>query len=252
MKNTVFDDGPTTIRVPAARVAIGAAMAALVCLASLHVLSPEFDPAWRMVSEYANGRHGWVLSLMFACWGLSTLALAYSIRSQLRTIPARVGLALLVLAGIGEAMAAVFDLNQVALHNVAGVLGIGCLPIAAVLISVRLGRIEPWLQSRTALLVSANLTWISLILLAASFVVMVGTFVETGLPTPAQAPRVLPPGVIGLVGWTNRLLVLNYCAWVITVAWVGIKLRVQNPRRRQLEPLAASRVRRSPESTLIP
>jgi len=43
---------------PAARLAIAAAAAALLLLASLRVLSPEFDPSWRMVSEYANGHYG--------------------------------------------------------------------------------------------------------------------------------------------------------------------------------------------------
>jgi hypothetical protein len=239
MKDSVSDDGVSTISLPAARVAIGAAFAALLLLASLHVLSPEFDPTWRMVSEYANGQYGWVLSLMFACWGLSSCALAYVIRSQVRSIPAKVGLALLALAGIGEAMAAVFDLNHVVLHNVAGVLGIGGLPIAAMLISIRLGRTTHWSPSRRALLLTANLTWLSLVLLAASFVVLVGTFMASGVATPAQPPKVLPQGVIGIVGWANRLLVLCYCIWAVTVAWEGIKLGGQSAGGRQVEPLAA-------------
>jgi hypothetical protein len=40
--------------------AIAAAAAQVLLLASLHVLSPEFDPAWRVVSEYVNGGYGWV------------------------------------------------------------------------------------------------------------------------------------------------------------------------------------------------
>lgn len=227
MKRVVSHGGVSTIELPAARLAIVAAVAALLFLTSLHALSPEFDPAWRMVSEYANGHYSFVLSLMFACWGLSSCALAYAIRSQATTIPAKVGLALLVLAGIGQALAAAFDLNQVVLHNVAGLLGIGCFPVAAVLISGRLGRTGDRSESKKALLLTANLTWISVIVLAATFVVMVSTFMATGAPTPAQAPKVLPPGVIGLVGWANRLLVLAYCIWTITVAWEGIKRSAQ-------------------------
>ena len=45
--------------------AIGISVAVLVLLAILHILSPEFNPAWRMVSEYANGKYAWVLSLLF-------------------------------------------------------------------------------------------------------------------------------------------------------------------------------------------
>ena len=33
--------------------------ATILLLAALHVLSPEFDPSWRTVSEYAFGHYGW-------------------------------------------------------------------------------------------------------------------------------------------------------------------------------------------------
>lgn len=241
VKQVVFDDNVPTISPTAARLAIGAAVAALLFLASLHVLSPEFNPAWRMVSEYANGRYSWILSLMFACWGLSSFALACAIRSQARTAPARVGLILLVIAGIGEAMAAIFDLNHVVLHNVAGLLGMGGLPIAALLISVSLSRIRAWSASRRTLLLTANLTWLSVVLLVAAFVLMVTTFMATGAPTPAQAPKVLPPGVIGVVGWANRLLVLSYCVWVIAVAREAIKVSGQEAVRRHVDRIPAVR-----------
>lgn len=224
MKTLDSEKGVATISTSAAGVAIGGTVASLVFLAALHVLSPEFDPAWRMVSEYANGHYAWLLSLMFACWGISTGALAYAIRRQLRSMAARIGLGLLVLAGIGETMAAVFDLNNITMHNVAGIFGMGCLPIAAMIISTRLGRTSAWSGARRSLLVSANLTWISVLLLGASFVLMVGTFMTTGLPTPAQPPRVLPAGVIGLVGYANRLLVLCDYVWVTVVACQAIRL----------------------------
>lgn len=68
-----------------ARLAIAAAAATLLLLAGLHVLSPELDPSWRMVSEYANGRYGWVLSLMFVSWALSSWALAFAMWSHVKT-----------------------------------------------------------------------------------------------------------------------------------------------------------------------
>jgi hypothetical protein len=59
------------IEVTAARWPIAASTAAILFLASVHIRSPEFDPAFRMGSEYANGHYGWVVSLMLASWGLS-------------------------------------------------------------------------------------------------------------------------------------------------------------------------------------
>ena len=202
----------------AASLAIVAAGAALLLLAGLHILSPEFDPSWRVVSEYANGRYGWLLSLMFASWAVSSFALAFAIRSRVRTHGGRIGLGFLVLAGVGQAMAAVFDINH-PLHDLAGVLGIGGLPVAAMLISVSLIRTQPWFASRKALLWTANLTWVSVVLMAATFAIMIATYLSAGGDMTAKVVTALPPGVLGLVGWTNRLLIVAYCAWVITVAW---------------------------------
>ena len=55
MEDVVVNSDTSKISVPVARLSIAAAVVVLLLLASLHVLSPEFDPSWRMVSEYANG-----------------------------------------------------------------------------------------------------------------------------------------------------------------------------------------------------
>ena len=213
----------------AARLAIAAAVVVLLLLAGLHGLSPEFDPSWRMVSEYATGRYGWVLSLMFVLWALSSWALAFAIWPQLKTIAGRIGLAFLIAAGVGEAMAAVFDITH-PLHSVAALIGIPSLAIAAMLISVSLGRAKAWFPARKLLLWTANLTWISLVLMAASFAILIFTYTRAGGDMSAGIITTLPPGVIAVVGWANRLLVLAYCAWVMTVAWQAIKLDIHTAR----------------------
>ena len=207
----------------AAWLAIIASIAVLILLALLHILSPEFQPSWRMVSEYANGKYSWVLSLMFLAWAVSSWALAFALRSQVHTTAAKIGLVLLVAAGVGEAMASVFDINH-RLHGLAALIGIGSLPIAAMLISVSLGRSEAWSASRTSLLWAANLTWVSVVLMAISFAILATTFARSGADMTAGVPASLPPGVIGVVGWANRFLIVMYCAWVTTVAWHAIKI----------------------------
>ena len=223
--------------------AIAAGAAALLLLAVLHALSPEFDPSWRMVSEYANGRYGWVLSAMFAAWGVSSWALVFAIRLEARTKPVRIGLAFLAVAGVGEAMAAVFDINHDPFHSLAGALGILGLPVAAMLISVGLARTRPWSAARRTLLWTANLTWVSVVLLVATFVLLVATFSQVAGAPPAQAPKTLPHGVIGLVGWANRLLVVSYGVWVIAVAWRALPLStavLPPPRHGALPPEGAT------------
>jgi hypothetical membrane protein len=226
----ILDEGPAkpmmAMRRAAVSVAFAGATATALLLASLHLLSPEFDPRWRMVSEYANGHYGWVLSLMFACWAVSSWSLALAIRSQVETRAGRIGLVLLVVAGLGEAGASVFDLNN-PLHDPAGALGIPCLPVAAMLISVSLGRTQPWSNARRVLLLTANLTWVSLVLLVVTFIVMIATYIHAGgdVTTASSKLPALPSGVIALVGLTNRLLVLVYCLWVAVVAGQAIRLQ---------------------------
>ena len=203
----------------AARLSFGAAITALVMLGALHVLSPEFAPSWRMVSEYANGQHGWVLSLMFASWAISAWALGYAIWPQVKTIGGKIGLVLLVAAGIGEAMGGLFDINH-PLHGLAAMVGIPTFPIAAMLISVSLSRTQSWSNARKALLWIANLTWISVLLMAGTFILMIVTFIQAGgdMTADATAVTTLPSGVIALVGWANRVLIVVYNAWVMVVA----------------------------------
>lgn len=205
--------------------AIALTLVALACLAALHALSPEFSPAWRMVSEYGNGGYEWVLSLMFASWGLGTLALAFTLRSDARGKLGRIGLGLLVVVGLAEIGGGVFDINHDPGHSIAGALGIIGLPAAAVLISVALGRNQRWAAGRRVVLWTAHLTWISAVLLGLSFILMVVTFMQAQGALPTEVPTSIPPGVVALVGWTNRLLVLAYCAWVIAVAWQAVRIR---------------------------
>ena len=151
MKNGVLTRDTPKVEVIGARLSIAAAVAVLLLLASLHVLSPEFDPSFRMVSEYALGSYGWVLSLMFLAWGISSWALAVAIWSQVKTKAGKVGLWFLVIAGLGEAMASVFDVTHDPGHSIAGVLGMGGFPIAALLLSVSLGRLHTWRGARSPL-----------------------------------------------------------------------------------------------------
>ena len=208
-----------------ARLSLIAAVATLLTLGLLHILSPEFAPSWRMVSEYANGNYSWVLSLMFIFWAISSWLLAFTIWSEVKTKAGKFGLYFLIASGIGEAMAAVFDINH-SLHGLASLIGIGSLPIAAMLISTSLGRTDAWSATKNSLLVTANLTWISVVLMGITFAILITTYTQAGgAMTSTEVPTTLPDGVIAWVGWANRFLIVAYCAWVINVAWNVMKIQ---------------------------
>ena len=225
-KPRYLNSDPSQIVKPAAWLAILASFAAILLLLSLHLLSPEFSPSWRMISEYAFGKHAWVLSLMFLSWGISSWALVFAIRSQVHTRAGKLGLCLLVMAGIGEAMASAFDITHPIGHGIAGLLGVIGFPIAALLLSVALGRNHTWRTARRALHCIANLSWISVVMLIATLAVMTMQMTRiNGGHLPQHAPKSLPPGVLALDGWADRLIVLSNCAWVLLAAWYAIQVR---------------------------
>jgi hypothetical protein len=187
-----------------------------------------------MISEYALGRYPWLLSLMFLSWGLSTWALAASIRPLLGGRAGKAGLVFLVLAGLGEVMAAVFDINSDLGHGIAGFLGVVGLPIAAVLVTRALTRDGSWASARRPLMGLAILTWLAVASLVATLILMIIQVVQAyGGQLPSTAPANLPPGVFRLVGWADRFIVVANCLWVLAAsrATLASKSRVRRPAR---------------------
>src|SRR5579871_5621160 len=120
---------PSEVAAKAAWLAIILTTLCIVLLATLHILSPEFAPSWRVISEYALGRYGWVLSLMLLTMGMGPWALAAALWQQVNTGAGKAGLWLLLVAGSGGVMASYFDISHEVGHGVAGLLGVVGFPI---------------------------------------------------------------------------------------------------------------------------
>jgi hypothetical protein len=188
----------------------------ILSLLLLHFLSPEFDSSWRMVSEYALGNFNGVLLLMFTSWALSTWSLAIAVRPSLHTRGGRIGWVLLVVSGFGMLMGGIFAIPH-SLHGPAAAIGLPTFCVAAILITVSLRK-----SSKSKDLFSlwpAHLPWISLVLLAISMGVMISGFVNSGVDmSSGKPPEKLPDGVVGVVGYINRLLIVGYCYWTWSIA----------------------------------
>ena len=210
----------------AAWLAIVLTVITILLLAALHVLSPEFSPSWRVISEYALGRYGWVLSLMFIAMGTSSWALAVAIWPEVRTNAGKAGLWLLLVAGMGGTMASYFDIRHEIGHGIAGLLGVIGFPIAAMLLSNSLSHVKDWQGAKRTLGLLANLSWIAVLLLVGTLVIMTMQFSRVyGGHLPQHAPESLPSGVLGLDGWADRLIVLSNCAWVFAVASHALRIQ---------------------------
>jgi hypothetical protein len=198
----------------AAWLAIASTLVSALALVALHRLSPEFQPAWRMVSEYANGRHGWALGIVFFGWALGSWALAWALHPLGAGWLGVLGLGFLVLAGIGEAMGGLFDVNH-RLHGAAFAIGVPALPVAAILLTLAARRAGLDLPLWPALL-----PVLSVVAMAASMALLFASLKAAGIAMSADSAPLaaLPEGVTAWNGWANRLLFAAYYLWVILAA----------------------------------
>ncbi|CAA9335939.1 MAG: hypothetical protein AVDCRST_MAG93-6415, partial [uncultured Chloroflexia bacterium] len=191
--------------------------------AALHFIKPEFDPSWRVISEYALGDYGWMMALAFLSLAVSCVGLFVAIRSQTRTIGGKIGLAFLLVAAAGLIIAAIFTTDPITasqdeltmhgnLHGLGAALGTG-FPVAATLIGWSLARNQAWFPARRSLLWSAALTWIGVLVFSLSMAIMFPDYGTFG------------PDV--LIGWPNRFMIVAYSVWLMVVAWRAARLSRQ-------------------------
>jgi Protein of unknown function (DUF998) len=225
MSNQIIPASQSKNNILAAKLSIIMAAISIVALVSLHFLSPEFGPSWRMVSEYANGQFEWVLFIFFSAWGISSWCAGYFLWSYVSSKAAKAGVVLLFVSGLGEILAAFFNVNHPQ-HGTAGTLGIPTFVVAALLISYHLKNKYEWNENKRALLWSAHSTWISLVLVVITMIVMITGFKNAGIVIgPDQKPPAsVPDGVIALVGYANRILIVAYLYWLIFVSGNYLKI----------------------------
>jgi hypothetical protein len=194
----------------------GGAALSLLLIVALHFLKPEFDPSWRFLSEYANGKFGWIMRLSFFSMAISCASLFLAIRSDVKTLGGKVGLGFLLATTLGLTIAGMFSMDLIttppdqvtragSLHGLGSMIGIPSLPIAAILLSVSLTHNPGWSHARKPLLWTAIFMWLSLLLLFAVIGIML--------------PRAGGFGPEVWIGWPNRILMFSYGLWLMTAAY---------------------------------
>jgi len=208
-----------------AKLIIASSGLSLICLLLLHFLSPEFKPSWRMISEYALGKHKPVLTAFFLLGSISSLLLPILLWNETEGMWAKIGLVLVFVSGLGGLMGGLFDVKH-PLHGAAFALGVPTLPVGALLVSYHLIKKLPWNLHSLGILFSAHSIWISIALMAVAMIVMMSGFKQAGIPIGKDAtpPESVPAGVIALAGYFNRLLVLCCAGWVIFMAKVYLSI----------------------------
>src|SRR5678815_711045 len=92
----------------AARLAIRFIIAYQLILILLIFIRPDLDPSWHTISEWAIGRHGWIMSMAFIISALSYAALWKMLKSQVRGFTGKIGIALLFICVLGTIGVGVF------------------------------------------------------------------------------------------------------------------------------------------------
>ncbi|MCT1401120.1 DUF998 domain-containing protein [Paenibacillus sp. p3-SID867] len=175
----------------------------------------EFDPTWRFISEYALGDFGWMMHLAFGLLAFAQISVAITIFPHIRTVTGFIGLVILGISAIGVIIAGIFVTDPISvspddatfsgsMHSIGAMLDY--TPVAALLISLSLCRLDVWRPVKRVLLTIASITIVAMLV----FVFQI--------PQDGQfGPEVL-------AGMFGRFLILAEITWLIIVGIHGAKL----------------------------
>ena len=175
----------------------GASLAALalavLCFGAvmlLHVVRGEIDPLRQVMSEYANGSHDQLMTVVFYAFGLAALALAVRLRTAIQTRGVtRIFPALLAASGIALIASGVFEVERAlvpdtleeVIHSNASVTAFVLLITTMLLFSHACGTDDRWWSFR----------WKSMTLAVAAGVAAMATPLTAGTGWSGAVQRVL-------------------------------------------------------------
>lgn len=160
---------------------------------------------------------------MFFGWTLSSFALAVALLPLASTTLGKLGLGFLLLAGVGQVMGGLFDINH-KLHGPAAMIGIPSLCLAAIMVSIAMAR-RPDIV--TPPYWSAHLPWLMFAAMIGALILFATSLKGAGVDMSAQSGPLneLPEGVTGYVGWANRLLFAASYLWALLASLAVIQAR---------------------------
>ena len=176
---------------------------ALIALALLHIFRSDYKVADQMVSDYAVGRFGGLMVIVFLAWstGITLLGIALLMQGQ-SSIARRVGVLLFGVTAIGLVVSAVYptdlagapDTREGDIHAYSFLVNIVSLLIAIPLLSFGFRENHDWKKFRPAALLLS-------IFVVLTFLLQFFTL-RKGMP----------------YGLTNRLFVIVLFSWFISTA----------------------------------
>lgn len=194
------------------------ASAFIIILALLHVIKPELDPSWRVISEYEIGHYGWIMQLEFFLLAAASIGVVATYWHKLTSKSGRTGLIWLLISAFGMIMGGTFVTDPITtvksawttngiLHNIGGSIMIFSTPFIITLITMNLIRQKLAKKTKLLLIVFTVMVWLGFI----------GYIAITAITYRGIAN----PDVV--IGWPNRIFILGYSFWLIIAALAKIK-----------------------------
>ena len=222
MEASIKTSTASTFSMRAAKAVVATSIAYLVLLALLHLIKPEVTPSWQTLSIYARGEWGILGQIAYCLLGITHLCMFATLKGHMKSRYGKVGLALLIIAGIGGILGGLGVSDPLntpqtqmtasgQLHAIGAALEIWGAPIAALLVNLSLVRKNSaWRSSRKALAWTMALPLAGLVL-----------FMGSG----ATAGESVGPGDV--IGYMNRVAIVAIMAWQIVVARAALQLETK-------------------------
>ena len=173
----------------------------VAALLLLHAIRPDYTIVDHMISDYAVGRSGWIMTTAFSSLSMGCLTLAIGLfLDGPRSWLGRIGAALLIVAFGGLIVTALFptDLETAPttrtgdIHTLSFLVNVVSILLSTICLALSYGGSQDWRRRRTPALVFAGL--------------LIAAFVAQFLTLHRGAPY----------GITNRLFVAVMMAWLIS------------------------------------
>jgi Protein of unknown function (DUF998) len=153
-------------------------VASVLIVVLLHLVKPEIDPSWRMLSEYEIGRYGWLMRVAFVLCAVGCFLTGYQIAAS-----GGMGGWLLMLAALGPFGAAFFATEPITvpqaergredrIHAAFGALFLLLFPLAATVVTVATPDDSPIAILGPWLLVLTTAVWISFVVFFGSLALL--------------------------------------------------------------------------------
>ncbi|GAA4470581.1 hypothetical protein GCM10023189_59430 [Nibrella saemangeumensis] len=172
----------------------------------LHLISPEFDPTIRFISEYGVGSFGYLLTAGFLALGAGSLLLVLALfrLENAGGLVWKAGIALLTIWGVSVMLDGIFPIDEGVepvtssgqIHLMAAMVAFLALMAASLLLSLRFQKMP-------------LLRWMATTALVIVAIIFISFIVSMVLDTVLQ-------------GLTQRIFVLACVAWLVFVA-MGVR-----------------------------